>query len=308
MWVDEAEPVSEVAWQKAIPTVREEGAEIGVTWNPERRASATNQRFRVNPPLNSKIVEVNYKDNPWFPTVLEQIRKEDERVRPEQYAHVWLGDYATAHVGAYFAKHLNEAKEEGRITLGNKRPATADQGVLRSWRHRSKKQMPLPCGSASLLRHRNPRPGLLRGRPENHWRYTFSGYETASGQNRGSSLPHDGASHDMVYDVSFESAFRSAGFRNGTISDQGRGAARARIEAARRLFPSVWFNQETTEAGRDALGWYHEKKSEDVRDVGLGPEHDWASHGSDAFGLMAVAYEMPRSRPQKLKYQQMGIV
>ena len=52
LWVDEAEPVSEVAWQKAIPTVREEGAEIWVTWNPERRASATNQRFRINPPLD----------------------------------------------------------------------------------------------------------------------------------------------------------------------------------------------------------------------------------------------------------------
>jgi phage terminase large subunit len=45
LWVDEAEPVSEIAWQKAIPTVREEGAEIWVTWNPERRASATNQRL-----------------------------------------------------------------------------------------------------------------------------------------------------------------------------------------------------------------------------------------------------------------------
>jgi hypothetical protein len=25
----------------------------------------------------------------------------------------------------------------------------------------------------------------------------------------------------------------------------------------------------------------------------LGPEHDWSSHGSDAFGLMCVAYEDP---------------
>ena len=34
LWVNEAEPVAEVAWQKAIPTVREEGAEIWITWNP----------------------------------------------------------------------------------------------------------------------------------------------------------------------------------------------------------------------------------------------------------------------------------
>jgi phage terminase large subunit len=57
----------------------------------------------------------------------------------------------------------------------------------------------------------------------------------------------------------------------------------------------MWFNQETTQAGLDALGWYHEKRDEN-RNIGLGPEHDWASHGSDAFGLMCVAYEMPSSQ------------
>jgi phage terminase large subunit len=55
----------------------------------------------------------------------------------------------------------------------------------------------------------------------------------------------------------------------------------------------VRFNADTTEAGRAALGWYHEKKDEE-RDIGLGPEHDWSSHGADAYGLMCVAHEVPR--------------
>ena len=105
-------------------------------------------------------------------------------------------------------------------------------------------------------------------------------------------LPHDGATKDRVRDVSFESALQEAGFEVDIIPNQGKGAARARIEAARRLFPSIWFNEKTTEAGRDALGWYHEKR-DDKRDIGLGPEHDWASHGADAFGLMCIAYEAP---------------
>ena len=41
------------------------------------------------------------------------------------------------------------------------------------------------------------------------------------------------------------------------------GAAMMRIEAARRVFPRCWFNESTTEAGRDALGDYHERKDED---------------------------------------------
>jgi phage terminase large subunit len=68
-----------------------------------------------------------------------------------------------------------------------------------------------------------------------------------------------------------------------------------RIEAARRLFPSIWFNKDTTTAGLDALGWYHERKDE-ARNIGLGPEHDWSSHAADAFGLMCVAYEAPEER------------
>ena len=73
-----------------------------------------------------------------------------------------------------------------------------------------------------------------------------------------------------------------------------------RVEAARRLFPSIWFNASTTEPGRDALGWYHEKRSDDERAIGLGPNHDWSSHGADAFGLMCVAYEEPKiARPKQ---------
>ena len=64
--------------------------------------------------------------------------------------------------------------------------------------------------------------------------------------------------------------------------------------AVRRLFPGVYFNEATTGPGLEALGWYHEQTDVN-RQIGLGPEHDWASHGADAFGLMAVAYKPPRA-------------
>ncbi len=88
-WIDEAEPVSEEAWRKLIPTVREENSEIWVTWNPESTRSATNKRFREEPPENSNIVELNWRDNPWFPDVLEAERIADKKVRPDVYDHIW---------------------------------------------------------------------------------------------------------------------------------------------------------------------------------------------------------------------------
>lgn len=93
-WVDEAESVSEIAWQKLSPTVREEGSEIWVTWNPERDGSATDKRFRKEAGDDCITVEMNYTDNPWFPDVLEGERQNDQRrLDPATYAWVWEGAY-----------------------------------------------------------------------------------------------------------------------------------------------------------------------------------------------------------------------
>ncbi|MCW6023049.1 phage terminase large subunit [Serratia marcescens] len=93
-WVDEAESVNEIAWQKLSPTVREEGSEIWVTWNPERDGSATDKRFRKEAGDDCITVEMNYTDNPWFPDVLEGERLNDERrLDPATYAWVWEGAY-----------------------------------------------------------------------------------------------------------------------------------------------------------------------------------------------------------------------
>jgi phage terminase large subunit len=63
----------------------------------------------------------------------------------------------------------------------------------------------------------------------------------------------------------------------------------------------MWFNAETCQAGLEALGWYHEKR-DDKRNIGLGPEHDWASHGADAFGLMCVAHQPPTKINKPIVY------
>jgi phage terminase large subunit len=113
-------------------------------------------------------------------------------------------------------------------------------------------------------------------------------------------LPHDGRTNDRVYDVSYESALKAAGYKVTVVPNQGKGAAAARIEEVRRLFPAMWFDEEGCEGGLEALGWYHEKKDE-ARNIGLGPEHDWASHGADALGLMAIVHTPPKVKKPKKK-------
>lgn len=302
LWVDEAEPVSEKAWMTAIPTVREDGSEIWITWNPERKNSSTHKRFRVDAPEGAKIVEMNWRDNPWFPATLQKTRLEDKTKRPDQYNHVWEGDFVTVVEGAYYAKSLSEAKTSGRISNVARDPLM----TLRAYWDIGGTGAKADATAIWICQFIGKEIRVLdyyeaQGQPlATHLSWLREkGYSKAL-----CILPHDGANNEKVIDVSYESAIRAAQFEVEVIPNQGAGAAKMRIESARRLFPSIWFNAATTEAGREALGWYHEKKSDDERNVGLGPNHDWSSHGADAFGLMCVAYEEPieRKRPKAPRY------
>lgn len=103
-WVDEAENVSEVAWQKLIPTVRTEESEIWVTWNPEKNGSPTDLRFRRNRTPDMLIAEMNYPDNPWFPSVLERERQRDRiRLDDATYRWIWEGAYRENSAAQIFA-------------------------------------------------------------------------------------------------------------------------------------------------------------------------------------------------------------
>lgn len=94
-WIDEAEPVSDIAWKKLLPTVRADDSEVWITWNPENEGSPTDERFRkADLGEDGVIVEINYSDNPWFPDVLELERQRDQRnLPPEEYAWIWEGAY-----------------------------------------------------------------------------------------------------------------------------------------------------------------------------------------------------------------------
>lgn len=290
-WSEEAQTLSARSLSLLRPTIRADDSQLWFSWNPRRKNDPVDAMLRgQHLPTGATVIRANWSDNPWFPKVLDRERLDCLRDNPDQYDHIWEGGYAGVIDGAYYAKCIAEAKAKGRI--GN---VAADP--LMTYRAF------IDIGGTGA-----------RADAVSIWVAQFVAreirvldYYEAVGQplathvawlranGYGGSLivlPHDGTTQDKVYDVSYESALRQAGFEVVVIPNQGKGAAAMRIEAGRRLFPSIWFNAETTQAGIDALGWYHERKDE-TRNIGLGPEHDWSSHGADAFGLMCVSYEAP---------------
>jgi len=306
-WVEEAQSLSQRSLTLLRPTIRKEMSELWFSWNRTRKNDPVDVLLTGDkPPSDCFVVKANHRDNPWFPDVLEAERQDDERDRPDQYPHIWEGDYSKVTEGAYYAAALTRAQSEGRIC----RVAADDLMEVQAFWDIGGTGAKADACAIWVAQFIGREIRILNyyeavGQPLSahvHW-LRRNGYGEAR-----LVLPHDGATNDRVYDVSYESALRDAGFVVDVVPNQGRGAAAARIETARRVFPRIWFNGEATEPGRDALGAYHERKDE-ARNVGLGPEHDWSSHGADAFGLMCVAYiepmleaELEESERQTLTY------
>lgn len=306
-WWEEAQTATSHSLNLLRPTLRAEGSELWFSWNPRRKTDPIDAMLRgEQKPTGAVVIKANWRDNPWFTKELEQERQDCMRMQPDQYDHIWEGGYITVVDGAYFAADLTKARADGRIGRLSPDPlmslrvfcdlggtgAKADAFAMWVAQFVGKEIRVLDYYEAvgqPLATHLQ----WLRDK----------GYEKA-----GIWLPHDGETQDRINDVSFEGAFKKAGYAVSVISNQGKGAAKKRIEAARRLFPSIWFDEAKCDAGLAALGWYHEKK-DDERGLGLGPEHDWSSHGADAFGLMCVAYKPPQgSVLAPINYSTAGIV
>jgi phage terminase large subunit len=324
-WWEEAQTATAHSLNLLRPTLRAEGAERWFSWNPRRKTDPVDVMLRgVEKPTGSIVVRANWRDNPFFTADLEQERLDCIRQQPEQYDHIWEGGYVTQLDGAYYAKSLNEARRNGRMGRVSPDPlmkihlffdiggtgARADAVAIWAMQFIGKEIRAIDYYEAvgqPLATHVE----WMRER----------GYTPKRCQIW---LPHDGSTHDKVHNVSYESALRGdgLGYNVEVVPNQGAGAAKKRIEAGRRHFPSIWFNAPegvtpeqgpTTVAGLEAIGWYHEKKDED-RGIGLGPEHDWSSHGADAFGLGCICADRIFAESsgdgwnRKLKYSNAGIV
>jgi phage terminase large subunit len=114
-WIDEAQSLSARSLALLRPTIRAPDSELWASWNPRRKSDAIDDFFRTRKPDGAILVHANWRDNPWFPTVLDDERKTDLALYPDRYAHIWEGDYVRAFEGAYFATMLSEVRAQGRI-------------------------------------------------------------------------------------------------------------------------------------------------------------------------------------------------
>lgn len=114
-WVEEGQTISNNSWVILIPTIRKDGSEIWVSYNPALETDPTHDRFVINPPPDCVVVEMNWRDNPWFNEVMDRERLHCFETDPEGYKNIWDGECKSAVDGAIFYKEIQQAEKEGRI-------------------------------------------------------------------------------------------------------------------------------------------------------------------------------------------------
>jgi len=289
-WVEEAQAVSRSSWQILIPTIRKEGSEIWVSFNPELETDDTYKRFVKTPPPGATVVKMTWRDNPWFTQVMQAEMEHLRNTDADAYEHVWEGACVQVLEGAIYADELRAADREGRITSV---PYDPTKPVHTFW--------DLGFGDETAIWFVQAFPfeyrliDYLDGSrlPLRHYQKTLQSKPYVYGTHY---LPHDARAGQLGTGKSVEELMRGAGFQVKIVPKLSPTDG---INAARTIFPRCWFDGEKCADGIQGLRHYIWGPEGALGQQRKQPLHNWASHPADAFRYFAVGIRPPAAGEQR---------
>jgi phage terminase large subunit len=295
-WVEEAQTVSRLSWNILIPTIRKEGSEIWISFNPELETDETYQRFVAIPPADCITMKVNWSDNPWFPETLK-LEKDSLKARDEEaYNQVWEGLCRQTVDGAIFAKEMQQAEKEGRlcrIPYDATKPVHAvfDLG----WSDSTAIWFLQFVGMETrLIRYIEDSQKTISFYLATMQTYGYV-YDTIW-------LPHDAENKTLAAaGRTIDDIVRAAGFKTKIMP---RVPILDSINAARTIFPTCYFDREHTADGLACLRHYRYEVDPETGQFSRNPLHDHYSHGADAFRYIALMIKEP---PKRKKSSQIAL-
>lgn len=290
-WIEEAQTVSKSSWDTLIPTIRKDGSEIWITFNPELEEDETYKRFVKNPPSSAIVVKLNWSDNPWFPDVLRS-EKDDLKARdPDAYLNVWEGHCRLTLDGAVYANELRKATEDGRLTRVPYNPIKPVHTVWDlGW---------ADCVSIWFVQMIGFEHHVIDFLQDSQ--KTINHY-LGELQRRGyvydtDWLPHDAQNKTLAAGgKSIEEIMKAAGRKVRIVPKLSIADG---INAARTIFSNCYFDAEKCADGIQCLRHYRYDVDKDTGAFSKMPLHDANSHAADAFRYFAVGVQERQPRKQK---------
>lgn len=279
-WVEEGQSVSKRSWDILIPTIRKDGSEIWVSFNPELDTDETWKRFVANPPTESVVVSVNWRDNPWFPSVLEQERQDaKDRMPKADYENIWEGKCRPAVSGAIYADEVAKAQEDGRFNLVPYDPTLKVFPVFDlGWN--DKMAIGLAQRHISSLR-------VIWYEEYSHKTLDWISAELRKlNYNWGKVfLPHDGAHGDYKTGKSAKQVMEELGWKADIVPIQ---PVETGIKNARMAFGQLYVDKDKCARLIECLKRYRRSIPTTTGEA-AGPLHDEYSHGADMFRYMSLS-------------------
>lgn len=280
-WVEEAQTLSQRSLDLLRPTIRKENSEIWFGWNPRFRTDPVDAFFRKSPSPDCISVHVNWRDNPWFPSVLRKDMEHDKATDPDLAAHIWEGGYEISH-GAILARWVERAERDGRVNddvaydlKGPGIEISCDLGFRDTstwwfWQRR--------IGGAALLDYERG-----SGLQADDWAERIRAKLAERGYRlRHLWLPHDAAAKTFAAKYTAAEIF-ARGFGADRVSIIPMTSKSDRINAARSFIDKCEFHKTRLEPGLDGLRAWQFEWNDENRVFSRDPLHDWASHDGDGF-------------------------
>lgn len=284
VWCEEAHAISAKSWKTLLPTIRKDGSEIWVTFNPELESDPTYEMFVNNPPPDCVSVLMNYGDNPWFPPVLEAERAHAQAtMKPEDYGHVWEGKCKPAVEGAIYFDAMSASIASGRLRevphdASLKTHIVFDLGMADNMTIILVQKVASEIriihyieGNQRILADYNAELRGLRldDQPMN-WGTCY--------------LPHDGFHKRHQTGKDDAEIMRGLGW---TVAEVPNTGVNTGIDRAREVFPRIYFHKDRAARLIECLKRYRWNINEKTGQ-GVNPLHDQFSHGADAFRYLAL--------------------
>lgn len=278
-WFEEAQNCSRNTLKVLRPTIREAGSQIIFTWNPKFPDDAIEEfcsEMRGEPDV--LVIHVNYTQNPFLSDAVRREIEIDRTKNPEDFEHVWLGGYDTSFHGHYYAKLLDQAAEEGRITSV---PRKTGVDIITAW------DLGRADSTCIWVAQRVGLEWRILDYKEGHFIELdeYANWIKANDYNGKHYLPHDGAHERLGMKGSIRDQLRAMGLTDIEVLPP------TSVEAGRKLAKSLikeaWFDKARCKDGIQALR--HERAERNEKTGGWKEIHE--QDGAAAFRYLAQAIE-----------------
>jgi phage terminase large subunit len=309
-WIEEANSLTRRSLDILLPTIRAEDSEIIMTLNPELDTDEVYQRFIESPRDDTLLIESGYHNNPWLPNVLENERQQFLRQvdlgkrRQSEYDWVWLGKVKPAVDGSIWPDEVAATMKAGRLCNVSHNPALKTHCI---WDLGWNDSMVIifcqvAAGSVNIF-------DCIIDSHRTYDSYVKEIKDREYGNMGKSWLPHDGKAKNAQTGRSPIELLNALGLDtdlNG-VPDIG---VKAGIEAARQMFPRVYFDKTRCTDLFNQLRRYARVVSPVTGEAGS-PKHDENSHGADAFRYLAVVEKQLTNEDESfepIQYDNAGII